>query len=203
MKVSLALTGGIASGKSTAVRILRDQTATLSVFDCDAEVRLLLERFDVLDELRCEFGSDIFNPVGELDRSALRRRVFSSSTKRGLLENIIHPRLRAKALQQHAQWEDEVAEGLFLIDVPLLFENGFDFPYDYSVVVAVARATQSKRIRARNGFDDRLIDQIIEAQLPWERKVDLGDYVLWNEGPEAVLRSQIQILVAHLNTIHV
>jgi transcription termination factor Rho len=74
----------------------------------------------------------------------------------------------------------------------LFFEKGFDFGQNQVLVVASSRSTQIQRLRARGGFDDALMDAILAAQLPVQEKMSRADVVFWNEGPPAVLRSQIR-----------
>ena len=80
---------------------------------------------------------------------------------------------------------------MFIADVPLLFESGFDFGYESSLLVATTRETQLERLKSRNGYDDPLAEAMLNAQLPIEEKVERADLVFWNEGPEQVLRRQI------------
>jgi dephospho-CoA kinase len=80
---------------------------------------------------------------------------------------------------------------MFIADVPLLFESGFDFGYESSLLVATTRETQLERLKSRDGHDDALAEAMLNAQLPISEKVDCADVVFWNEGPEQVLRRQI------------
>jgi transcription termination factor Rho len=80
---------------------------------------------------------------------------------------------------------------MFVADVPLLFESGFDLRPEQVLLVATSPETQLARLKARSGFDDSLAGKILAAQWPIERKIPLADLVFWNEGPEKVLRGQI------------
>jgi transcription termination factor Rho len=73
-----------------------------------------------------------------------------------------------------------------------LFEKGFDFGQTQVLVVASSRSTQIQRLKARNGFNDQLIESILAAQLPLQEKTSRADVVFWNDGPQAVLRSQVR-----------
>ena len=189
---SIALTGGIASGKSTVCRLLREWLPGVAIFDCDAAVHQLLESDpEVAARVVEVFGGEALDARGRVDRSFLRERVFEDDSARAQLEAILHPRVREECLDSLAQAAKRGAE-LFVADVPLLFEKGFDFGQTEVLVVAVSRATQVQRLKARSGFDDRLIESILAAQLPIQEKMSRADVVFWNEGPPAVLRSQVR-----------
>ncbi len=201
IKLTLALTGGIASGKSTAANLLKTFIPELEFFDCDSEVRSLLDSDSATHEaLLEEFGPEVITHEGRANRSYLRELTFARPTHRKALENILHPRVREECLARKADWFKSKMSSVFVADVPLLFENSFDFGYDHSVVVAVSRETQITRLKARNGFDDDLISRILSAQLSVEEKIKRASFVLWNEGPKRVLESQIRSLIHHLNT---
>ena len=90
------------------------------------------------------------------------------------------------------KWLLHGARNFFVADVPLFFEKGFDFGQSEVLVVASSRSTQIQRLKARGGFDDSLIESILAAQLPVQEKMSRADVVFWNEGPQAVIRSQIR-----------
>ena len=190
--LTLALTGGIATGKSTAVRLFKEFVPDIVVFDCDESVKGLLKQESVVAELVSLFGNAIADPgTGALIRENLRAEVFGNPEKRKQLEGVLHPRVREECL---ALREKAFKEGArcFLADVPLLFENGFDFGQTQAITVATTRATQIERLKARNGWDDALIDSVLAAQLPIEEKTARADTVFWNEGEPATLKAQIK-----------
>ena len=188
----MALTGGIASGKSTVCRLFREAVPSIVIFDCDASVRHLLEDDpEVNGIIRETFGDKALDAQGRVDRNFLRARVFADTAARLRREAILHPRVRQECL---ASLEDAAKNGAewFLADVPLFFEKGFEFGQNLVLVVASSRATQIQRLRARSGFDTSMIEAILAAQLPVPEKMSRADVVFWNEGPPAVLKSQIR-----------
>ena len=186
-----ALTGGIATGKSTAGEIMRRLLPSLAFFDCDAEVGRLLVRPEVIEELAAAFGSSVRADDGSLDRPRLRALVFEDPEKRKRLEALLHPKVRKECLEKCRESSRNPATTLFVADVPLLFESGFDFGQELNLVVATSEATQRKRLKTRSHFDDRMISSILAAQLPIMEKVARGDVVFWNEGRPAVLERQL------------
>lgn len=188
----MGLTGGIASGKTTACALLREFLPSLVIFDSDAEVRRLLEQDEgVATAITGAFGEEALGNDGRVDRVWLRGRVFSDEAARTRLEAILHPRVREECLDSLRDAGKRGVE-FFVADVPLLFEKGFDFGQSQVLVVASSRSTQFRRIRARNGFDDPMIESILAAQLPVQEKISRADTVFWNEGPPSVLRSQVR-----------
>ena len=190
--LTLALTGGIASGKSSAVQLFQEFVPDIVVFDCDASVRTFLEMPKIISKLTESFGSEIVDSeTGKIIREKLRLEVFGNPEKRKLLESILHPYVREECL---ALKEISAKQGVrcFLADVPLLFENDFDFGYDQAITIATTRATQVARLKARNGWNDELIDSVLAAQLPVDEKISRADIVFWNDGQPDTLRAQIQ-----------
>lgn len=190
MKV-VALTGGIACGKTTVGLALSAMPA-VDLFDCDAAIqKLLAVDVAVVAAILEAFGPGSLDSQGRADRDFLRQRVFADAGEREKLEAILHPRVRQECLDSLGRAATRGAE-LFVADVPLLFEKGFDFGQTQVIVVATSRSTQIRRLKARSGFDDSLIHSILAAQLSLEEKMSRADVVFWNEGPPEVLHSQIR-----------
>lgn len=188
----LALTGGIASGKSTVCRLLRELCPTVTIFDCDAATRRLHSDPAVVEQCRAVFGEEaIFAPKNCLDRDFLRKKVFADDAARAQLEAIIHPLIRQECHTALEEARQAAISPVFIADVPLLFENGFDFGQEKSLLVASSFETQVRRLRNRTRLDDDMIHSIIAAQMPVAEKMLRADVVLWNEGPLTSLRMQI------------
>lgn len=189
----LALTGGIASGKSTAAAEMERLCPDLVRFDSDACVRrLLAEDSEIVHQVVARFGEECLGSSGrEIDRSVLREKVFGDAVVRRDLERLLHPRVREECLAVSRQ-ASKLGAPLFLAEVPLLFEGGFHFGQERNLVVAVSRATQLQRLMARSGFPSDLGEAILSSQMPMEQKVLRADTVFWNEGPKVVLTAQIQ-----------
>lgn len=188
----MALTGGIATGKSTVGEILRRELPNLRIFDCDASVRELLERDKAaIQGIAERFGPEAVKPEGGVNRDFLRSRVFCDPETRLNLEKLLHPRVRAECLASRERAAKDGA-AFFVADVPLLFEKGFDFGQEMVLLAATSRSTQVDRLRARSHFDDEFIEAILAAQLPIQDKLLRADVVFWNEGPLEILRHQIR-----------
>lgn len=192
MKLCLGLTGGIATGKSTALNLLKKRCPDIEVFDADQAVHRFFEEKKTLLALSKFFGPSILDEQGALDRAEMRARVFSNEKQRKKLESLLHPKVREECLEKHKKWLTNSASTLFVADVPLLFEVGLDFGQDMNLVVATSQSTQRSRLKKRNHFDDEMISSILAAQLPILEKVNRADVVFWNEGPDLLLFRQIE-----------
>jgi dephospho-CoA kinase len=189
--LTFALTGGIATGKSTVCRLIGEMIPGARIFDSDACVRSLLEQDSaVARSIEGLFGSASLTREGKVDRGFLRGIVFADPERRSRLEGVLHPRVREDCLASR-DLADKEGAALFVADIPLLFEKNFDFGQDRSLISATTRLTQVLRLKARNGFDSQLVESILAAQLPLEEKLRRADVVFWNEGPLEVLRRQV------------
>ncbi|WP_018970977.1 dephospho-CoA kinase [Rubritalea marina] len=188
----LGLTGGIATGKSTASRLFQELDSDCVVFDADRCVAELYANREVLDRLSGLLGVELCLSDGSLNRERLRALLFGDERVKLKVQGLIHPLVRKECLARKEKALTVGTTTSFIADVPLLFEGGFDFGQEANLVVAVSRETQVQRLIMRNGFDEATVQAILEAQLPIETKQDRADFVFWNEGSESLLQSQIK-----------
>lgn len=185
----IGLTGGIASGKSTVTRILRELGAP--VVDADAIVREVQSPGSpVLKRIAAEFGPDVIRPDGALDRAALGRLVFTDPVRRKLLEEIVHPAVRERMWSEVERYRKEGRPAVFL-DVPLLIEGELHRTVDRVWLVYVDRETQRSRLISRDGLSLEEAEQRITAQMDLEAKRAYADLVIDNRGTEAETRQQV------------
>ncbi len=186
MKV-FGLTGGIGMGKSTAAELLRPRVA---VVDTDDLARAVVEPGQpALAEVRALFGPEILAEDGRLRRAELARRVFADAAARQQLEAILHPRIRARWQAQIEGWRG-AGKTVGVVVIPLLFETHAAAYFDATVCLACTAATQHERLLAR-GWTTEQIAQRRQAQWSIEEKMALADFVVWTEGPLAVLGEQL------------
>jgi dephospho-CoA kinase len=168
----IGLTGGIASGKSTAIRHIRDRG--FPVIDSDAIVHDLWEKDqEMIQDIRNVFGFDDDTDV----RSRLRDMVFSDETARNRLNAIVHPKV-FKAIE--ARLGDLKDRPVVFIDVPLLFESGYDRHVDMTVLVDIRPEIQKERLMTRDGIGAEEADRRIGAQMPMTEKRLLADVRITN-----------------------
>jgi dephospho-CoA kinase len=189
----LGLTGGFGCGKSTAAKLFASRG--FRHVDSDAIVReRVLPSEPVTAALRARYGGGVFGPNGEVDRPALARIVFSDDSERLWLEELTHPgffEIARSTLRADPQ-------GDFVLEVPLLFEKALQNWFDFTVCVACDGASQLARLEQR-GLERALAGKRISKQLPLARKIELSDFVLWNDGSTAFLKAQVDRIVDSLD----
>lgn len=185
----LGLTGGIGTGKSTAVGLLL--ACGLPVIDTDDVAReVVAPGQPALAAIAAAFGCELIDAEGKLRRAALAEVVFSAPQKRQELEAILHPLIRDRWLAQVDAWR-EAGQGTGVVVIPLLFETGAQTHFDSVLCTACSAATQLERLRAR-GWPDTQIQQRLAAQWPLEKKVAASNFVLWTEGAMELHRLQLE-----------
>ncbi|WP_405236892.1 dephospho-CoA kinase [Lentisalinibacter orientalis] len=185
----IGLTGGIASGK-TAVS---DMFAKLGapVIDTDRIAREVVQPGrPALAEIVEEFGEDVLNADGSLDRRALRERVFTEDGARQRLEAITHPRIRDETLRRMHN-----AGGPYqVIVVPLLVESGFGALVDRVLVVDCPPEVQRQRLMERDGESAGTAEAMMRSQTDRETRLDAADDVVDNAGSLEDTRRQVEHL---------
>ena len=191
--MTAGITGGVGSGKSTVARAL--EARGFRRLDSDWIVReQVLASPAVIAALRNRYGDavvviDAAGGAVSVNRPALAERVFRDDAERLWLEDLTHPGV-------FAAWRSAFAEeptAHWAVEVPLLFEKALENWFDFTVCVACAPAQQLARLEQR-GLPRALAGQRISKQLPLTRKIDLADFVLWNEGSPAFLEAQVDRL---------
>lgn len=177
----IALTGGIASGKSTVARRLAAHGAV--VVDADALVREVQRPGSpVLHALAESFGSDVLLPDGSLDRAALGARVFGDSERIAQLNAIVHPAVRALSAQRFAEAFAANPAAVVIYDVPLLVEARVEDPWDLIVVAHAPAAVRRERLVTIRGMTDADASARIASQVPDEQRLAIADVVIETGG---------------------
>jgi len=195
--ITACLTGGIATGKTLFRSEFTANDPGIEVFDCDAIVHQLLADPGWAASIAADFGPDVLNPEGGIDRARLRPIVFGDPAARHRLEARLHPEVRRQCAAAQATARAARTTKIFLIEVPLLYETGFDVARDYEIVLAASPATQRDRLRQSRGLDDSVVDRILAAQWPILEKVRRAHLVVWNEGSIPCLKRQASCLKRH------
>jgi len=192
----IALTGGIATGKSYVLSRIRD--AGVPVVDADVLAReAVAPKSEGLAAVVERFGKEVLTPEGFLDRARLGDIVFRDKAARRDLEAIVHPFVRRKV--------DEFFDGLAsdhpfaVADIPLLYETGRQRQFAKVIVVATSREQQITRIMARDGLSREEAERRVAAQLPIEAKVALADYVIRTDGTHEETDAQVQRVLSELS----
>lgn len=185
----IGLTGSIASGKSTVSRMLRDLGAP--IIDADAIVHELQQPGTaVTAAIAREFGPGVIYPDGSLNRAALGSIVFADPERRRALEAIVHPAVRAEIWRRVEQCRAQ-GEPAVILDIPLLYEGGWERNVDEVWVVYADRAAQKERLMARNGLSPEEAEARIASQMSLEEKRARADRVIDNRGSLEETRGQV------------
>ncbi len=192
----IGLTGGIASGKSTVAKILRELGAP--IVDADQVARDVVEPgTPALEEIVARFGPEVVDADGRLERKRLGDIVFADDDARAALNAIIHPRIAA-ASQQRIAALAAAGEPIVVYEAALIVENKLTSWMEALIVVSVSRGVQVPRLMARDGIDAIAAEARLAAQLPLEDKVAVADYVVDNSGTLEQTRAQVERLWARI-----
>ena len=188
----IGLTGGIASGKSTASAILRRWGAC--IIDVDAIAHGLMEPGGPLyAAYRAHFGEGVILPDGHLDRHRIGRIAFADPAEKCWLDETAHPVIRA-AMHQELARAEAAGEPCVVLDIPLLFETGWQAHVDESWLIDVPEALQLMRLQKRNGYSREEAERRIAAQMPLAEKRRLADIIIDNSGTEEELKGKLRAL---------
>lgn len=185
----IALTGGVASGKSTVAKLFGALGAKL--IDTDQVARdIVAPPSALLDSIASRFGSDVLTAAGTLDRARLRQIVFADDAARRDLEALMHPAIRASV----ADLSRQLGGPYQLIAVPLLVEIGAARDYDRVLVVDADPQLQKQRLMARDGIDSATADRMLAAQVSRDQRLAVADDVITNHGEIGALAAQVERL---------
>lgn len=174
----LGLTGGIATGKSLVSDYFRSRG--YPVIDADQVSRQVVEVGSAgLNQVADHFGSHILLETGELDRKKLGRLIFSDSEKRKELNAILHPIIRAEIFNRLDRLKQE-GHDLIVLDLPLLFESGYEDHVDQVMVIHIDEALQMERLMKRDELSREEALQRIQAQMPLEEKMKRAHILIDN-----------------------
>ncbi len=180
MSLTIGLTGGIASGKSTVSKMFAQMGIT--VIDADIEARLAVEKGEkAYNDIVQYFGDEILHQDGSINRAKLGAIVFNNDEKRQALNSFVHPSVRNRMLAKKEQAEKEGA-AVIVLDIPLLFESNLQYMADKVILVYVDESTQLQRLMKRNGLSEEEARARISSQMPLKDKIKLADYVIDNNG---------------------
>jgi len=189
--LTIGLTGGIGSGKTAA----SDLFSKLGVPIIDADIighQTTQVGHTAYHRIRSQW-SDCFTSSGKIDRSALRRKVFSNPEELAKLEDILHPAIQAEIEEQKKQLSKE-NHAYCLIVIPLLLEKQWQHLVDKIIVVDIPEALQVKRTAQRDKIDSTEVESILSRQATREERLQAADFIIDNSG-------EIEELVARVSEV--
>lgn len=189
MTLSIGLTGGIGSGKTTVAKLFAAHG--VPVIDMDEIAHAIVTPGQpALGEIVEYFGDDILQRDGQLDRKKLREMIFADAEKRQQLESILHPRIRENARQQLNQVETPYC----IIVIPLLFETGQNDLIQRILLVDTTEELQIARTVQRDKNTHQQAEKIIQAQASRATKLTGADDIIENSAVESALQAQVENL---------
>ncbi len=179
--LNVGLTGGIATGKSTVVRMLVKRGAR--VIDHDGLVHALQEPGQPVWKRIVEtFGRDILDADERIDRKKLGSLVFENEPRRKVLEGIVHPAVLEEAQRQRDRIGKEDVQAIVLSDIPLLLEVGLQDRFDLILLVYAPPEVQILRVTKRNKMTREEAEARLKSQMPIDEKPKFADLVIRNDG---------------------
>jgi dephospho-CoA kinase len=194
--MQVGLTGGIASGKSTVSALFA--ALGVPVIDTDQIAReVVAPGTPLLGRVIAHFGEGLLTARGELNRRALRERVFAAPAERASLEALMHPAIMAELQRRTA-----VAGGAYqILAIPLLVEHNLRASVDRVLLVDCAEALQLQRVQVRDGVPLAEARQILAAQASRAARLAMADDVIVNDGDLEPLRDRVEALHALYGTL--
>ena len=195
--MTIGVTGGIGSGKSTVCDLFREWGADYA--DADKVGHSALEDLSVQAALVTAFGVNIRNPDGTLDRRKLGKRAFANDVSRTKLTNILWPEV-GKRLEIIAEESRSKGSAILVIEASLLLEKGDpDRLYEAVVVVTAGEDVRVERATARLGITEEEVRDRMRHQMPEEEKIERADHVIVNDGNLVVLERRARSLWLELS----
>jgi dephospho-CoA kinase len=193
--LSVGLTGGVGSGKSTIAGMLLRHGA--AIVDADAIAHELTQPGGAaIEAIRAAFGAQAITADGALDRAWMRARAFGDAAARRALEAVLHPAIQTVS-RERAQQHVVAGSPYVVFVIPLLVESGDARDrFDRVLVVDCGEAVQLARVCARPDIDEALARSIIASQATRAQRLDLADDVVFNEAPLAEIDRRVERLHA-------
>ena len=193
-RLTIGLTGGIGSGKSTVAKAF--EMRGIAVIDADAIAHALTAPGGgAIDQIRTAFGPAFITPQGALDRAHMRTHVFSQPEARERLEAILHPMIRAET----TRGADAATSSYRILMIPLLVEArakdiNWRRRYDRILVIDCSEATQLERVMARSGLTETAVRAIMASQVSRAERLAAADDVIDNNGGTDAIEAQAERL---------
>ena len=196
MTLVLGLTGGIATGKSTADKFFEGKN--IPIVDCDEIAHNIMNvNKPAWKDIKEVFGEKYLNEDQTINRKKLGKLVFNDPTKMKILNEITHPRIFQEMESQIAQYKSE-GYSLIIVDAPVLFESHSEKYYDKTLVISLPQDLQIKRLMARNNLTKEEALSRINSQMSLKEKEARATYVIENTGSVEDLYKKLNELLTKI-----
>lgn len=190
----LGLTGGIGTGKSTVAKMLREKN--IPVVDTDSISKEIIEYPEIIEKIKAEISSKIFNNENKLDRKKLSEIVFENKDKLKKLNEIMHPIILKKMWEEVEKLKKDYK--VIVVDIPLLFEINMENEVDKVLLIYSSKEIQIERIMNRDGRSREEAIKIINSQMPLYKKREKSDYIIQNNDSLEKLEKNLDKVVQKL-----
>jgi len=188
MGLKIGITGGIGAGKSIICNIFK--VLGVPVYNADQEAKDIMHKNAyVRESLKNAFGSEVYRESGELDRKFLSAQVFSNEERLRVLNEIVHPAV----IRDAEEWAEEQQFAYSLKEAALLFESGSYAKLDFTILVTAPEHIRISRVVERDQVTPQQVKERISKQMEDEQKIALADFVILNDGKEALLPQVLKL----------
>ncbi len=187
----VAVTGNYGMGKSSVLPMFRRLGAY--AIDADEIVGSLLEDDEVIGKIREMFGPEAFNPDGGLSKKKIAHIIFADDTRRAYLENMLHPLVFERVYSIIDRREEEI----IIVEIPLLFEKGYEGRVDRTITVYTEVEKAIDRL-GKKGIVRHEAMQRLKAQLPVKEKIGRSDFTIDNSGSLEETQAQVESIYRRL-----
>lgn len=197
----IGLTGSVGSGKTTVAEILRK--SGFPVIHADQIAHQTLKSTNpgvpsVYHSVVQRLGTGVLDAAGEIDRRKLGQFVFQDLNLRQWLESLIHPQVQAEVLRQRSELSAQ-GHTHAIYEIPLLFEKGLEEQFDDIILVWSSPEIQRERLRIRNSWSDKEINQRLQSQWPLEKKIPHSSIIIQNDSSLKDLELKINEIIKKLD----
>ena len=184
----IGITGGIGTGKTTVCRIF--ESLGTPVFDADNAAKQIMNTdSELICQIKEAFGEDAYLASGELDRKFLAGKVFNDQEALAKLNALVHP----AAIQAFIDWAALQEAPYIVKEAAILFESGSHRDCDFTVLVTADEAVRIGRVMKRDAVDEKSVRYRMSKQMPEEEKRLLADFIIHNNGTQAILPQVLKL----------
>jgi dephospho-CoA kinase len=186
--LKVGLTGSIGSGKSTIAGVFR--VLGIPVYMADEEAKKILDLPEIIIQVVSQFGKNLTDADGLIDRKALAAKVFSDAEKLGRLNAIIHPRVRS----HFSEWIEKTVNVSYIMqEAAIMYESGFSIFFDKIIVVAAPVEERIARVVKRDNMTRQQVLDRMDKQWSESKKLEQADYVIFNSEHSQAIPQVLEI----------
>ena len=193
---NIGLTGGIGSGKSYILEVLREAGCFTLRADDVAKKILFSEDSNIKKSIREIFGNEIIREDESINKELLSQEIFRDEKKRRVLNHIIHPKVAEEREKMFQEIEKTGVYQIFVYESALLLETGIHKKFDKIIVVYTTESERLKRLRERDNISEEKAKEIINTQFPLSEKLKIANYTIDTTGDYTITRART------LETLH-